>query len=88
MSKFLNVIVVMDEVYEHMVYDDYTTLPRMSNIPGMWDKTISIMSSGKIFSTTGIRLGWAIAPKKLIDHINAIHQYNSFCLYDPIQSTS
>jgi aspartate/methionine/tyrosine aminotransferase len=56
----------MDEVYEHMIYDEYEHLPRLANLPGMWDRTISIMSAGKIFSATGIRIGWGIGPKKLI----------------------
>jgi len=56
----------MDEVYEHMIYDEYDHLPRLANLPGMWDRTISIMSAGKIFSATGIRVGWGIGPKKLI----------------------
>lgn len=86
LKEFPNVIVIMDEVYEHMVYDNYQSLPRMSNIPGMWDRTISIMSAGKNFSATGCRIGWAIGPQRLISHMNAVHQFNAFCLYDPLQS--
>lgn len=84
-KKYSNVVVVVDEVYEHMIFDLYTELPRMANVEGMWDRTISIMSPGKFFSATGIRIGWCIGPQKLLQIVNTIHQYNSFCLYDPAQ---
>jgi aspartate/methionine/tyrosine aminotransferase len=85
LEKFPNVIVIMDEVYEFMVYDEHQDLPRMANLPGMWDRCLSIMSAGKIFSATGIRIGWALGPKHLISKVGAIYQFNSFCIYDPIQ---
>ncbi len=85
LQNYPRVIVIMDEVYEFMTYDEYEELPRMANLPGMWERCISIMSAGKIFSITGIRLGWALGPKNLISKIGAIYQVNSFCIYDPIQ---
>ena len=85
LENYPNVIVLLDEVYEYMVFDEYEELPRMVNLPGMWDRCISIMSAGKIFSATGIRIGWGIGPKHLIAKIGAIYQVNSFCIYDPIQ---
>jgi aspartate/methionine/tyrosine aminotransferase len=85
LEKYPNVVVLMDEVYEYMIYDDFKTLPRMANIPGMWDRTLTMMSAGKFFSATGCRIGWGIGPKHLLKKVNAVYQYNSFCLYDPIQ---
>lgn len=85
LENYPRVVVIMDEVYEFMVYDEYLELPRMATLPGMWDRCINIMSAGKIFSITGIRLGWALGPKHLISKIGAIYQVNSFCIYDPIQ---
>jgi kynurenine--oxoglutarate transaminase/cysteine-S-conjugate beta-lyase/glutamine--phenylpyruvate transaminase len=85
LDKFPNVTLIMDEVYEHMIYDEYETLPRFATLEGMWDRTVSIMSAGKIFSATGIRIGWAIGSKSIIQKAAAIYQYNSFCLYDPVQ---
>jgi kynurenine--oxoglutarate transaminase/cysteine-S-conjugate beta-lyase/glutamine--phenylpyruvate transaminase len=84
LEKYPNVVVLMDEVYENIIYD-YMTLPRMASLPGMWERTITIMSTGKTFSATGIRLGWAIGPQNLITKINAIYQNNSFCLNEPTQ---
>ena len=61
------------------------SLPRMASLETMFERTITIMSAGKIFSATGIRVGWGIGPKNFIQKVAAVHQYNSFCLYDPIQ---
>lgn len=87
LDKYPKVVVVMDEVYEHMIYDEYEELPRMATLDGMWDRTISIMSGGKIYSCTGIRVGWCIGPKEIVRKATAIYQYNSFCLYEPIQNS-
>ena len=51
----------------------------------MWDRTISIHSAGKLFSVTGARVGWAIGPAHLIKALQAFHQYNVWCMYDPLQ---
>lgn len=85
LEQFPRVIVLMDEVYEYMIYDEFEELPRMATLPGMSDRCINIMSAGKIFSATGVRIGWGIGPKHLISQIAAIYQVNSFCIYDPIQ---
>ena len=85
LEKFPRIVVLMDEVYEYMVYDEFEVLPRMANLPGMSERCINIMSAGKIFSATGIRIGWGIGPKHLISQIASIYQVNSFCIYDPIQ---
>src|SRR5687768_86479 len=47
-----DVVVVVDEVYEHLVYDDVAHVP-LSTLPGMADRTVSISSAGKTFSFTG-----------------------------------
>lgn len=86
-KKSPNAIVISDEVYEHIYYDDHQYFPRIANVPGMWDRTVSIYSAGKIFSCTGIRVGWAIGAESIIKAINVCHQYNAFCLYEPIQNT-
>jgi len=86
-KKAPNAICISDEVYEHIYYDNHTTFPRMANVPGMWDKTLSVYSAGKIFSCTGIRIGWAVGAEPLIKSLNVNHQYNAFCMYEPIQNT-
>jgi kynurenine--oxoglutarate transaminase/cysteine-S-conjugate beta-lyase/glutamine--phenylpyruvate transaminase len=85
LEKYPNIVILSDEVYEYMIYDDYKTLPRFGALPGMWERTITMMSTGKTFSATGVRMAWAFGPHKLIKKVNAIYQYNTFCMYDPVQ---
>ena len=84
-KSFPRVIVISDEVYEHMIYDKYKKLPRFATLSGMWDRTVTIHSAGKFLSATGLRVGWAIGPKNLINYIHAVSQYNTFCMNGPIQ---
>jgi len=86
-KKAPNALVISDEVYEHIYYDDHSFFPRMANVPGMWDRTVSVYSAGKIFSCTGLRVGWAIGPEEIIRCLNTIQQYNAFCMYEPVQNT-
>ena len=55
-----DLLVVCDEVYEHLVFDDVEHLP-LATFPGMRERTIRISSSGKTFSATGWKIGWALA---------------------------
>ncbi|MBE6908300.1 MAG: aminotransferase class I/II-fold pyridoxal phosphate-dependent enzyme [Ruminococcaceae bacterium] len=67
---------IMDEVYEHIVYDDNKHL-YMNSMPGMWERTISCSSLSKTYSITGWRLGYAIAPKPIMDRIKQYHDFNA-----------
>lgn len=60
-----DVLMISDDVYEHMVYDGHQMV-RVATLPGMWDRTITIGSAGKTFSVTGWKLGWAYGPEHLI----------------------
>merc|ERR1712232_1113719 len=66
-------IVVTDEVYEWLVYDEKTPFPRMCNVEGMWDRTLTISSAGKTFSATGWKVGWICGPAKLINPCSRAH---------------
>lgn len=80
-------VVVEDNVYEGLTFDDYyqKDLPKMSFIKGMENRTVSVYSGGKIFACTGSRVGWVIGHASLIKPLMSVHQYNVFCMYDPIQ---
>ena len=67
-----DVLVIADEVYEHMVYKGSEML-RVATMPGMWERTITIGSAGKSFSVTGWRIGWAIGPPHLIKNCKIVH---------------
>jgi len=85
LEKFPRVVVLVDEVYEYQI-GDCQELPRMSTVKGMWEKCISVMSAGKIFNATGIRIGWAIGPNSLIRQLNPVFQYSSYCIAEPMQN--
>ena len=63
-----DVYAIMDEVYEHIVYEGHVHT-YMNSIPGMWERTVSCSSLSKTYSVTGWRLGYAIAPKEIMDRI-------------------
>ncbi len=80
-----DVIVVTDEVYEHLTYDGAEHIP-MAGIPGMRDRTLTISSAGKTFSLTGWRVGWITGPGKLLAAFQSAHQYVTFAAATPLQS--
>lgn len=53
----------------------------------MYDRTLSVYSAGKIFAATGVRSGWVIGPAYLIRAVRSVHQYNVFCMYNPVENT-
>src|SRR6185437_15394320 len=56
-----DLVVIADEVYEHLTFDDRAHVP-ISTLPGMAERTISIGSAGKMFSVTGWKIGWITGP--------------------------
>ncbi|XP_075547282.1 kynurenine aminotransferase-like isoform X3 [Dermacentor variabilis] len=72
-----NVICVMDEVYEWILYDGIEHI-RMNTLPGMWERTITLGSAGKACGVTGWRVGWAYGPEHLLKGLRLIHQN---CIY-------
>jgi N-succinyldiaminopimelate aminotransferase len=79
-----DLIVVSDEVYEHLVYDGNTHIS-ISTLPGMVERTIVISSAAKTFSVTGWKIGWACGPAPLIDGVLAAKQFMSFVGGGPFQ---
>jgi len=79
-----DVLMISDDVYEHMVYDDHKMI-RVAELPGMWDRTITIGSAGKTFSVTGWKLGWAYGPEYLVKNCQVVHQNCVYACPTPIQ---
>ncbi|KAL0483238.1 kynurenine-oxoglutarate transaminase [Acrasis kona] len=79
-----NMIVFSDEVYEFLVFGDNKHV-RIANLPEMWDRTITICSSGKTFSVTGWKIGWLIGCKQVINTVGLYNQYKVFCVSTPLQ---
>ncbi len=79
-----DVLVVTDEVYEHLVFEG-STHRSLASYPGMRERTIRISSSGKTFSATGWKIGWAMGPAALIDEVTAVKQFLTYTSGAPFQ---
>ena len=79
-----DLIVVSDEAYEHMWFDGSPHVP-MATLPGLWDRTITVGSGGKMFSFTGWKVGWASGPADLIAAVRVVRQHLSFVSGGPFQ---
>jgi N-succinyldiaminopimelate aminotransferase len=78
-----DLLVIADEVYEHLVYDGSHVA--LAALPGMRERTIVISSTGKTFSFTGWKIGYACAPPALSTAIRTAHQFVTFCNGTPFQ---
>ena len=76
--------IVTDEVYEHLVFAGARHTP-VASLPGGWQRTVTISSGGKTFSTTGWKIGWITAPASLIQPILAVKQFLTFVNGAPFQ---
>jgi aspartate/methionine/tyrosine aminotransferase len=79
-----DVVAVTDEVYERIVFDDAEHLP-LATLPGMWERTLTINSTGKTFSMTGWKVGYAIGSARLTAPLRAVHQFVTFASATPFQ---
>jgi N-succinyldiaminopimelate aminotransferase len=79
-----DLIVVSDEVYEHLVYDDAEHVS-IATLPGMWERTLVISSGGKTFNTTGWKVGWICGPAKLVAAARAAKQFLTYVSSGPFQ---
>jgi N-succinyldiaminopimelate aminotransferase len=79
-----DVIVLSDEVYEHLTYDGVEHVP-ISSLPGMRERTFSVHSSGKTFSLTGWKIGWGMGAAPLAAAAFAAHQFVTFTTATPLQ---
>jgi N-succinyldiaminopimelate aminotransferase len=79
-----DLIVISDEVYEHLIFDGRTHTP-IATLPGMRERTITISSAGKTFSVTGWKIGWACAPAQLITAVRTVKQFLTYVNGAPFQ---
>jgi aspartate/methionine/tyrosine aminotransferase len=78
-------IAISDEVWEHVLFDGRAHLP-LAALPGMAERTVKIGSAGKIFSLTGWKVGWVVAPAALATVIAKAHQFLAFATPPNLQS--
>ena len=79
-----DVLAITDEVYERIVFDDAEHLP-LATLPGMWERTLTVNSTGKTFSMTGWKVGYAIGPAEVTAPLRAVHQFVTFASATPFQ---
>ncbi len=82
-----DVYAIMDEVYEHIIYDGRQHV-YMASLPGMWERTVSCSSLSKTYSITGWRLGYAIAPQPIMDKIKQFHDFNTVGAPSPLMEAA
>jgi N-succinyldiaminopimelate aminotransferase len=76
--------VVTDEVYEHLTFDGGST-SAVASLPGMWERTLTISSAGKTFSTTGWKVGWVSGPAEAVAAVRAVKQFLTYVGSGPFQ---
>jgi kynurenine--oxoglutarate transaminase/cysteine-S-conjugate beta-lyase/glutamine--phenylpyruvate transaminase len=86
MCKKWNVLVISDEVYEHMTFENNHI--RICTLPDMWERTLTIGSAGKTFSATGWKLGWTYGPRNLIKNMQLVHQNSVYTCATPLQEAA
>ncbi|NAZ86766.1 pyridoxal phosphate-dependent aminotransferase [Kineococcus indalonis] len=79
-----DVVVVTDEVYEHLVFDGAVHVPPAS-LPGMAERTLSVSSAGKTFSVTGWKIGWVTGPAHLVAAVRTVKQFLTYVNGAPFQ---
>jgi aspartate/methionine/tyrosine aminotransferase len=75
--------ILSDEVYEFLTYDQCHT--PTASFSKLYDRTITISSTGKTFGLTGWKIGWACGPKEIIKAIHNVHQFTTFSVSHPLQ---
>ena len=78
-----DVLCLADEVYDRLVYEGHH-LP-IASLPGMRERTVTLGSTGKTFSLTGWKIGYATGPEPLVAALRSAHQYLTFAVATPFQ---
>ena len=83
LAERYDAVILTDEVYEHLTFD----VPHVpiATLPGAAERTVSVSSAGKTFSTTGWKIGWLTGPAPLVEAITTVKQYLTFVNGAPFQ---
>lgn len=79
-----NIIIVSDEVYEHLIYDNLLH-QSILRFPDLYQRSFVCFSFGKTYHCTGWKLGYCIAPKEMMQEFRKVHQFNCFSCDTPKQ---
>jgi len=84
MLRGTDIVVVSDEVYEHIVFDGHRH-QSVARFPGLAERSYVVSSFGKTYHVTGWKMGYVLAPKELTDEFRKVHQFNVFVTNGPLQ---
>ena len=79
-----DLLVVSDEVYEHLTFDGHRHVP-IATLPGMAERTLTVSSGGKTFDTTGWKIGWCLGPAALVAAVRTAKQFLTYAGGGPFQ---
>lgn len=82
--KNRDILILSDEVYEHLIFDGETH-HSMARYPELQQRSFIVSSFGKLFHTTGWKLGYCLAPAAMMNEFRKIHQYLVFSVNTPMQ---
>ncbi|MGQ0750322.1 MAG: methionine aminotransferase [Betaproteobacteria bacterium] len=78
------IVVVSDEVYEHIVFDGHRH-QSVARFPGLAERSFVVSSFGKTYHVTGWKTGYVMAPRELMAEFRKVHQFNAFVTNGPVQ---
>ncbi len=84
MLRNTGIVVVSDEVYEHIVYDGHRH-QSVARFPGLAERSFVVSSFGKTYHVTGWKTGYVLAPRELTAEFRKVHQFNAFVTNAPVQ---
>ncbi|WP_207534057.1 methionine aminotransferase [Desertivirga arenae] len=83
-TRGTDILILSDEVYEHLIYDGKEHLS-MARFPELSERSFITCSFGKLFHTTGWKIGYCLAPKELMNEFKKVHQFLVFSVNTPMQ---
>jgi methionine aminotransferase len=84
MLRNTGIVVVSDEVYEHIVFDGHRH-QSVARFPGLAERSFVVSSFGKTYHVTGWKTGYVLAPRELMAEFRKVHQFNAFVTNGPVQ---
>ena len=85
LTKDTDVLILSDEVYEHLVYDGEIHRS-FASYPELRERSFIVASFGKLLHATGWKTGYCVAPENLMKEFRKIHQFNVFSVNTPMQA--
>jgi methionine transaminase len=84
LTRNTDIVILSDEVYEHMVFDG-ATHHSMASHPALAERSVIVSSFGKTYGVTGWRVGFFLAPPELTSELRKVHQFMTFAADTPMQ---